>query len=132
MENTQVKVKVIVGTWSGSQLGGVILFDLKTKKVERRITWDGDGGFCDRGIEPILEIARYATDIEKEAYRVSIGDIRIGDKVQIVSGRKMKGEVKTVSNFYTYRIAGTYGHGDVPYIVFADGTKVQQKHCKII
>jgi hypothetical protein len=61
------------------------------------------------------------------------GVIRVGCKVKIVKGRKFVGEIKRVVKEYTYKINGMYGrpYGDIPYLVFEDGTKVAWANCKL-
>lgn len=80
------------------------------------------------GNEVILD----ATEDELERYRKHMRRFRKGDKVKIVDGRKMRGEVKEVEDMFTYRPSGTYGHQDVEYLVFTDGTKVNRLYCEII
>jgi hypothetical protein len=60
-------------------------------------------------------------------------EFKKGDMVIINRGRKMRGEVKTIKDFYTYRPNGTYGHQDTKYVVFKeDNSKVALKHCDFI
>lgn len=73
-----------------------------------------------------------ATEEEKEAYRKFRRKFRKGDKVIINRGRKMRGEIKEVKDFYTFRPEYTYGHCDTNYLVFTDGTKVNRLHCDFI
>lgn len=73
-----------------------------------------------------------ATPEELESYRKYKCDFRNGDQVQIVSGRKMKGETKTVDYKYTVNIEQLYQHGHINYLRFTDGTAVQAKHCIIL
>ena len=80
------------------------------------------------GNEVILD----ATEEEKETYRKYKKRFKKGDKVKIVNGRKMKGEIKEIKDFFTFRPNGTYGHQDVEYLVFTDGTKVNKLHCIIL
>lgn len=73
-----------------------------------------------------------ATEEQLETYRKHMNRFKVGDTVKIVKGRKMVGEEKVISKFFTYRPEGTYGHQDVDYLVFTDGTKVNQLNCIII
>ena len=73
-----------------------------------------------------------ATPEEIEAYRKYKNDFRFGDKIKIISGRKMKGEIKTVESRYTYNVGALYQHGNIEYLKFTDGTSVQAKHCVIL
>lgn len=73
-----------------------------------------------------------ATTEEKETYRKYKNDFRFGDKIKIISGRKMKGEIKTVESRYMYNVGALYQHGNIEYLKFTDGTNVQAKHCQII
>lgn len=73
-----------------------------------------------------------ATSEEIETYRKWKNDFRNGDKVQIVSGRKMKNEIKTVESKFIYNIGALYQHGNIEYLKFTDGTSVQAKHCIIL
>ena len=59
------------------------------------------------------------------------GIILEGDKVIIKRGRKMKNEIKVVKSKYTFVVAGTYGHGDVDYLRFTDGTKCTEQNCDL-
>lgn len=78
------------------------------------------------------EVIIDATEEEKEAYRKYKKRFKKGDKVKIINGRKMKGEIKEIKDFFTFRPNGTYGHQDVEYLVFTDGTKVNKLYCEII
>ena len=78
------------------------------------------------------EVILDATEEELKAYRKFRKDFRKGDKVKIVAGRKMKGEFKEVKDMFTFRPDGTYGHQDVDYLVFTDGTKVNKQYCEIV
>lgn len=80
------------------------------------------------GNEVILD----ATEEEKEAYRKYRKQFRKGDIIKIVAGRKMKGEEKEVKDMFTFRPNGTYGHQDIEYLVFTDGTKVNKEYCIIL
>lgn len=71
-----------------------------------------------------------ATPEEIEAYRKHMNRFRVGDKVQIVSGRKMKNEIKTVKKLWTCHINEAFR--DIPYLIFTDDTKVQAVHCVIL
>ena len=73
-----------------------------------------------------------ANEEQLETYRKYKNRFKIGDKIKIVKGRKMVGEEKIVAKFFTYRPNGTYGHQDIDYLVFTDGTKVNKLHCIII
>lgn len=73
-----------------------------------------------------------ATEEQLETYRKHKNKFKIGDTVKIVKGRKMVGEEKVIYKFFTYRPNGTYGHQDIEYLVFTDGTKVNKLHCIII
>ena len=74
------------------------------------------------------EVIIDATPEELEAYRKYKKDFKIGDKVKIITGRKMKDEIKTIKDTFTYKAAYT----DTDYLVFTDNTKVQSKHCIIL
>lgn len=73
-----------------------------------------------------------ATPEQLETYRKYKNNFKIGDKVRIIKGRNMVGEEKVIAKFFTYRPNGTYGHQDIDYLVFTDGTKVNKLHCIII
>lgn len=60
------------------------------------------------------------------------GIIQVGDLVKINRGRKFKGEQKRVVKEFVYKVNGTYGWGDVTYLVFEDGTKVAKYNCDLI
>lgn len=82
------------------------------------------------------EVAEYhgepmATDDEIKAYAHSRGYVYKGDEIAIVKGRKYVGETKIVKGFYRYYVAGTYGHQYVDYLLFTDGTKVNQDNCRV-
>lgn len=59
------------------------------------------------------------------------GVILNGDKVIIKRGRKMLNEIKVVKSKYTFVVEGTYGHGDVDYLRFEDGTKCAEHNCNL-
>jgi hypothetical protein len=69
-----------------------------------------------------------ATPLEQEAYRKHINDFRIYDKVKIVSGRKMVGEIKTIESMFNVNV----NYKNIRYLGFSDGTKCQAIHCQII
>ena len=75
------------------------------------------------------EVVFDATDEEIENYRRYSRRFKKGDLVEIKRGRKMVGQTKTVSYVSYFRPRGTYGHDDVRYLNFTDGTKVASKHC---
>lgn len=78
-------------------------------------------------LPPNLE---WASETEKKAYANTLGQVFNGDMVDIVKG-KLKGEKKEVNGFFTYIVKGTYGHGDVDYLTFTDGTKTNILNCAI-
>lgn len=73
-----------------------------------------------------------ATDDEIELYRKYCKHFCKGDKIIITKGRKMKGEIKEVKSQFVYRPYGTFGHNDIDYLVFTDGTKVNKLYCDFI
>lgn len=73
-----------------------------------------------------------ATEEELESYRKYCRKFKKGDKVVIARGRKMKGEIKEVESLFTFKIQQCYGHADVDYLVFTDGSKVNKLHCDFI
>lgn len=80
------------------------------------------------GNEAILD----ATEEELEAYRKYRNKFQIGDKVQIIDGRKMKNEIKEIAKMFRYVVPNTYGKQYTDYLVFTDGTKVNKLYCKIL
>lgn len=73
-----------------------------------------------------------ATEEEKETYRKYMRRFKIGDIVKIVSGRKMKNEIKKVKDMFRFIVPNTYGKQSTDYLVFEDGTKVNRLHCIIL
>lgn len=73
-----------------------------------------------------------ATDEELEIYRKNMKRFKIGDIVKIVSGRKMKNEVKKIKDMFRFTVPNTYGKQYTDYLVFDDGTKVNKLHCIIL
>ena len=73
-----------------------------------------------------------ATEEELETYRKWRRQFKKGDKVIIARGRKMRGEVKEVESLFTFKVKQCYGHADVEYVVFTDGSKVNKLHCDFI
>lgn len=73
-----------------------------------------------------------ATEEEKETYRKYMRRFKIGDIVKIVSGRKMKNEIKKVKDMFRFIVPNTYGKQYTDYLVFEDGTKVNRLHCIIL
>ena len=71
-----------------------------------------------------------ATDEEKEAYRKYCRNFEKGDKIKIVKGRKMLGEIKEVKDKFTYVIPNTYGKKKIYYLIFTDNTKVNEFYCE--
>lgn len=57
-------------------------------------------------------------------------DVHPGDVVEVVKGRKYpKGTLITIKETYVYTISGTYGHGDIDYILGTNGEKVACNNC---
>lgn len=73
-----------------------------------------------------------ATEEEKETYRKYMRRFKIGDTVKIVSGRKMKNEIKKVKDMFRFTVPNTYGKVYTDYLVFEDGTKVNRLYCIIL
>ena len=73
-----------------------------------------------------------ATEEEKETYRKYMRRFKIGDTIKIVSGRKMKNEIKKVKDMFRFTVPNTYGKQYTDYLVFEDGTKVNRLHCIIL
>lgn len=73
-----------------------------------------------------------ATEEEKETYRKYMRRFKIGDTVKIVSGRKMKNEIKKVKDMFRFTVPNTYRKQYTDYLVFEDGTKVNRLHCIIL
>lgn len=69
-----------------------------------------------------------ATPLEEEAYRKHINEFKIYDKVKIISGRKMVGEIKVIESMFNINV----NYQNIKYLGFSDGTKCQAIHCKII
>lgn len=107
-----------------------ILFNPNTNEIKSVRISDADDDWC-----YLFNKELYHAEINyslQKKYYAHIGFIEIGDLVKIVSGRKMKGEVKKIVSEYIYHIDGLKGeYGDVYYYVFDDGTKVQQHHCRL-
>lgn len=90
-------------------------YERVTYMLDDRGTWDN---------ECIID----ATPSEKEAYRKHINNFKIYDKIKIVSGRKMVGEIKTIESMFNVNI----NYKNIKYLGFSDGTKCQAIHCQII
>lgn len=103
------------------------------------IDWEGykvlfsDGSI--KVIDDLNEMSKYErANIEeyKDFYRER-NFIFIGDEVEIIKGKKLPiGEHKIVEKFFTYDVAGTYGHQQTKYVVFSDGTKTDIKNIRNI
>lgn len=101
------------------------------------IDWEGykvlfsDGSI--KVVDNLDDVSNYAVASEeevKEFYRER-NYLFIGDEVEIIKGRKIPiGEHKIVKYFYTYQVAGTYGHKETDYVVFEDGTKTSVANVK--
>lgn len=72
----------------------------------------------------------WATYEEKKIFGNALGTVFAGDVVDIVKGIQ-KGAKKTVKGSFTYIVKGTYGHADVDYLLFEDGTKTNILNCEI-
>jgi len=121
-------MNVIVQEWNGFGLGGVVLFDTETTQMRRIITWDNDNDAA--YFDPYKRYPQ-ATKEQTQQWRLCHNVIKVGDTIEIVSGRKMKGSLKTVVGESEFRPAGTYNVVSY-YYLFEDGTKVQQHHCKLM
>ena len=73
-----------------------------------------------------------ATPEQLKQYRQAKREFVNGDVVRINRGRKMVGEVKTVTGTSTYRPQGSYGWSDTEYLHFSDGTKVISAHVDFV
>jgi len=62
-------------------------------------------------------------------YKYHLNRLIPGDLIEIVGGRKMVGEVKTISGFHLYYVNKKI---EVPYTDFTDGTSVQTKYVKLL
>lgn len=130
----------------------MIIFYDEEKKIDKRHTVNIINGYSiaraiqlneDRTYESITymtddertfnnEVIIDATPEELETYRKYRNEFKVGDKIKIVSGRKMKDEEKEVKDIFNYRFNGSYKRTDIKYLVFTDGTKVQAQHCIIL
>lgn len=82
---------------------------------------------------PIVNDEFYYMPVNEEAKKIYQKKILFqfekGDKVQIVSGRKMKGEIKIISKTFKYKVhSGLF----IDYVVFDDNTKVQAEYCNFL
>lgn len=105
-----------------------IVFNPFTLEVKSGVTYDADDP---RNENEELANVRSWDDATK-LYNHYKGIIQVGDLVAINRGRKYKGETKRVVKEFTYKIDGTYGHGDIDYLVFEDGTKVAKHNCDLV
>jgi hypothetical protein len=120
-------MKIIVDTWSGYEIRGVVVFDTETMAVSSPITQDDDDPRKDCPC-----VFPEATSEQFGAYRKAINKIYVGDMVEVVTGRKAVGTVGMVTDKFTFVPTGTYGHGATDYVVIDRGMKIQAKHCKIV
>ena len=109
-----------------------IFFNPITKEHYSRAVYDYDD---DR--VRIYAGEHYDAPIDENVRKIWLhfnGVIQVGDLVNIVKGRKFKGEQKRVIRQFTYKIDGMYGrsYGDVEYLVFEDGTKVAHHNCELV
>ena len=105
-------------------------FNPITKESFERVVYDYD----DVRVEMDAGVL-YSMSIDDEVRSMWLhhrGIIQVGDLVQINRGRKFKGEQKRVKKEFTFIVDGTYGHGDVEYLVFEDGTKVAKHNCDLV
>ena len=94
-------------------------YDGVTYMTDDKRTWDN---------EAIID----ADEEELELYRKRMKQFKVGDKVKIVDGRKMKGEIKIIKRMFRYTVPGTYGKQYTDYLVFTDDTKVNKLYCIIL
>ena len=94
-------------------------YDGVTYMTDDKRTWDN---------EAIID----ADEEELELYRKRMKQFKVGDKVKIVDGRKMKGETKIIKRMFRYTVPGTYGKQYTDYLVFTDDTKVNKHYCIIL
>ena len=74
-------------------------------------------------LEEVREYKRATKEEYKDFYRER-NYLFVGDEVEIIKGRKIPiGKHKIVEDFYTYQVPGTYGHKQMEYIIFTDGSK---------
>lgn len=126
----KIDERVTLATHVDSQFRRALQWDPENNSFEWVPVDDLDGDYKLAHIE-------YEDDdlIEKglEMYRWNRRDVIPNDTIEIVSGRKMLGEIKTVKATFEYR-SQYMKHYQAPieYISFTDGTKVQKQHIKII
>lgn len=104
------------------------IFNIVTHDIQTHMTWDIDNEWVENANIDIISLPNAPKEV-KDLYEHLMGVIKVGDLVQIVSGRKFKGEFKRVSKMFEYRINKYYS---VPYLVFEDGTKVNEFNCKLV
>lgn len=76
---------------------------------------------------------RMATEEEKLNYAHKIGFARVGDKVEIVSGRKLPiGAIKEIKSFSTYYVPNTFKKVSTEYVHFTDGTKTSVHNVRVV
>lgn len=113
---------------SGFSMTTTLIFNIKTYERKAYITWDIDNAYYEEINKDVAKLPR-ATKQIKDLYEHHMGFIKIGDLVQVVKGRKLKGECKRVANTFDYKISD---YNSIPYLVFEDGTKVSEYNCKLI
>lgn len=99
-------------------------------KTFQEIVFDDlDGGYDYRTANPEYD----ATPEEHFLYRVFRDQFLTGDKIKIVSGRKMLNETKIFKKEFLHQV---FKWGDVvariPYVMFTDNTCVQKCHCQLV
>ncbi|WP_300924576.1 hypothetical protein [uncultured Clostridium sp.] len=68
---------------------------------------------------------------EKKDFYKREGFLFPGQEVEIVRGRTLPiGSKKVIDKFFTYEVKGTYGHTNIEYVIFTDGTKSAIKNIK--
>lgn len=121
LENRFYKVTERGGSYVVAVLFNPITHEEKTINI-----YDDDAPY------PITNEEYYFLPVDKtvkELYSRFKGEIKSGDLVKIVKGRKMLNEIKRVVKTFEYRVHGGYS---VSYLVFEDNTKVQKDNCVLI
>jgi hypothetical protein len=86
----------------------------------------------DNAIYDNAEVIIDVTDEELKTFKKVNNIFAEGQTVIIKSGRKMLNEIKIIKYLKTFIPIKTYGHNDILYLYFTDGTKVAAHHCQVI
>lgn len=115
---------------SGFGVTTATFFNPITKEIFSKVVWDIDNDGVKEANKELYLMP--ICDVAKKMYLRHLGQVQVGDEVEIFKGRKMVGEIKKVVRFREWSKSGTYGNVGRTYAIFSDGTSVNVENCRLV